>query len=214
MINHTTIRLAPALLLALPSALHAQTNVDPANKHAWAENAGWLNWRDAGTPAGDQGVAIRTTHLEGYIWGENIGWINTGDGAAPYANTSNSNFGINIDPDGALWGYAWGENIGWINFDGGALASPPNPARLEGDRLRGYAWSENIGWINLDDANAFVAFTPACPGDLNNDGLINSDDLGILLAAFGTSPAGDIDNDGDTDSDDLGIILGLFGTNC
>ena len=31
----------------------AQSNIDPVNKHAWNENAGYSNWRDAdGTNAG------------------------------------------------------------------------------------------------------------------------------------------------------------------
>ena len=43
---------------------------------------------------------------------------------------------------------------------------------------------------------------------------MDSDDLGILLGAFATSPAGDLNDDGVTNSDDLGILLGLFGTAC
>ncbi|MGP1347489.1 MAG: protein kinase domain-containing protein [Phycisphaerales bacterium] len=55
---------------------------------------------------------------------------------------------------------------------------------------------------------------PDCPGDLDADLDIDSDDLGILLAGFGTGDAGDIDADGDTDSDDLGILLSAFGSAC
>ncbi|MGP1347876.1 MAG: S8 family peptidase [Phycisphaerales bacterium] len=53
-----------------------------------------------------------------------------------------------------------------------------------------------------------------CEGDLNGDDVVDSDDLGVLLGAFGGSGAGDLDGDGDTDSDDLGILLSAFGTNC
>ncbi|MGP1345371.1 MAG: hypothetical protein ACTS3F_01710 [Phycisphaerales bacterium] len=55
---------------------------------------------------------------------------------------------------------------------------------------------------------------PICPGDLNNDREVNSDDLAILLSAFGTSPDGDLNSDGKTNSDDLGILLSAFGSQC
>ncbi|MGP1346432.1 MAG: DUF7453 family protein [Phycisphaerales bacterium] len=54
----------------------------------------------------------------------------------------------------------------------------------------------------------------ACPGDLNGDEQVDSDDLGILLGAFGATGDGDLDDDGDTDSDDLGILLSAFGASC
>jgi CxxC motif-containing protein (DUF1111 family) len=53
-----------------------------------------------------------------------------------------------------------------------------------------------------------------CPGDLNNDGVVNQSDLGILLAAYGKAAAGDLDGDFDTDQSDLGILLGLYQTSC
>ncbi|MGP1345124.1 MAG: FG-GAP repeat domain-containing protein [Phycisphaerales bacterium] len=51
-------------------------------------------------------------------------------------------------------------------------------------------------------------------GDLDESGQVDSDDLGILLSAFGSTDAGDLDGDGDTDSDDLGILLSAFGDSC
>ncbi|MGP1345374.1 MAG: FG-GAP-like repeat-containing protein [Phycisphaerales bacterium] len=53
-----------------------------------------------------------------------------------------------------------------------------------------------------------------CPGDLNADQQVNSDDLAILLSAFGTSSKGDLNDDGKTNSDDLGILLSAFGAMC
>lgn len=38
-----------------------------------------MNWRDAGSPVGAQGVLLDPTYLSGFIWGENVGWINLGD---------------------------------------------------------------------------------------------------------------------------------------
>ena len=51
--------------------------------------------------------------------------------------------------------------------------------------------------------------------DLNNDGAIDTADLGFLLGLFGTSnPDADINNDGVVDSADLGIVLGELGSIC
>lgn len=64
------------------------------------------------------------------------------------------------------------------------------------------------------------AYTPVppCLGDLNNDGLINTVDLTILLAAFGDAvipgTPGDLNNDGLINTMDLTTFLGLFGTAC
>ncbi|MGP1345738.1 MAG: S8 family serine peptidase [Phycisphaerales bacterium] len=54
-----------------------------------------------------------------------------------------------------------------------------------------------------------------CPGDIDGNNAVDSDDLGILLSAFGDSVApgtsGDFDGDGDVDSEDLGTLLSGFG---
>src|SRR5262249_48166173 len=124
-------------------------------------------------------------------------------------------------------GYAWGENVGWINFSGGALASPPNPARIDalGTRLRGYVWGENIGWINLDDAAAYVGLTGACgSSDFNCDGDIGTDaDIEAFFACIaGNCPpapclsTADFNADGDvgTDADIEAFFRVLAGGAC
>jgi glucose/arabinose dehydrogenase len=52
-----------------------------------------------------------------------------------------------------------------------------------------------------------------CAGDLTGDGVVDADDLGVLLSAFGTAD-GDLNGDGSTDADDLGILLSAFGQPC
>ncbi|MGP1346003.1 MAG: S8 family serine peptidase [Phycisphaerales bacterium] len=78
----------------------------------------------------------------------------------------------------------------------------------------GYDTTFGWGRVNLHAAALAAQDTivePGCPGDLDDSGGVNSNDLGILLSAFGSSDAGDLDGDGDTDSDDLGLLLGSFG---
>lgn len=196
--------------LICTAVLLAQSNIDNSvpNKHAWGENVGWTNWRGEATPG--QGVLVGPYVVSGYIWAENIGWINVGDGtpgsvcSTPpfpavgqpcYANVNGTDFGVSIAPNGTLHGFAWGENVGWINFDGGAMATPPQPARIDcadppGQplvRLNGYAWGENIGWINLSTLTAtkFVALDAAAapiPCDLNEDGDDNGLDIQLFVA--------------------------------
>lgn len=144
-------------VLLAAAALSLGISIDPVHKHAWGENIGWLNWRDANATA--QGVVHHGTHLSGYIWAENVGYIHLGSGAGPYANTDHTNYGVNIAPDGVLSGLAWGENIGWINFGTApTLAAFNQHARFDqiAGRFRGYAWGENVGWINLDDPTHHV----------------------------------------------------------
>ncbi|HLP84138.1 MAG TPA: hypothetical protein VK157_07295 [Phycisphaerales bacterium] len=177
-----------ALSLAAPA--FAQSAIDTTNKFSWSENCGWMNWRDAGNPQASAGVTIGPTgrFLAGFVWAENIGYINLGDGTpangASYANTTGTDFGVNIDVNsGALTGLAWGENVGWINFSAGAQAGPLFAARISVDaprRVHGYAWGENIGWINLDvlEEGKYVAFagTGGCDDiDFNNNTVFPED---------------------------------------
>lgn len=204
--------IAPILILSTQATAQG---IDPDNKHAWGENIGFLNFADAGDPLGSQGVFAHPDHLKGFIWGENVGWINVGHGSGPYANTSGSTFGVNIDPVTAeLSGYAWGENIGWVNFSGGALATPPNTARIENNRLRGYAWGENIGWINLDDDIVFVGLV-GCPADLTGDGVLDFFDVSAFLAAYSAmDPAADFNGDDVYNFFDVSTFLNAFSADC
>ncbi len=51
----------------------------------------------------------------------------------------------------------------------------------------------------------------ACVGDLNNDGVVNGADLGLLLGNWNNSGVGDLNNDGIVNGADLGLLLGNWG---
>ena len=209
--------LAASIALGLTAAANAQSNVDFAHRFAFGENIGFTNWRNANF--GTQGVRLHPGFLSGFAFGENVGFINLGDATptngAAYSNASGLDFGVNRDQTtGLLSGFAYGENIGWVNFSGGALASPPRPARYDAiaTRLRGFAWGENVGWINLDDANVFVSFT-FCACDWNQDNVVNSQDFFDFLTAFFTGTA-DFNTDGLTNSQDFFDFLVCFFSGC
>jgi hypothetical protein len=65
--------------------------------------------------------------------------------------------------------------------------------------------------------NSFAIFgkssgkVETCPTDVNDDGVTDASDLGIVLGSWGTAGAGDIDGSGNTDATDLGLVLGGWG---
>jgi hypothetical protein len=205
----------------------AQVEIDPEHAYSWGETLGFMNWRDAGDPAGSEGVRVHAAFLSGWIWAENAGWIDVGSGPrageARYANANGSDFGVNVDENGDLFGFGWGENIGWINFD--TREKGEGRARLDraARRFRGYAWTENAGWINLDDEGVFVGVVgPAAPvflrGDANGSGSVDlSDAIHTMGCLFLGTPctacvdAADSNDDGSYDlSDAIHTLNWLF----
>ncbi len=57
-----------------------------------------------------------------------------------------------------------------------------------------------------------------CTGDVNGDGVVDTADLGALIASFGASvipwSAGDFNGDGLVDTADLGLLIANFGNTC
>ena len=53
---------------------------------------------------------------------------------------------------------------------------------------------------------------PSCDGDRDGNGVVNGNDLAIVLASWGSdNPASDINGDGNTDGIDLASILATWG---
>ncbi len=168
-----------ALCLFMLVQVTLGSNIDPTDKYAWSTGAGWINFNPQCD--GCEGVTVYRDHLEGYAWSESAGWIrmgtHTGGRVHTYANTSQDNYGVNIDGAGNLSGYAWSTSAGWINFaptDGGVMVD------LSTGAFDGYAWSESVGWIHVKstgvvtygvvavaDVSLTKAVTPtqALPGD-------------------------------------------------
>lgn len=128
-----------ACFIAVATAVQVSAlNIDGADKYAWGENIGWINF---GTSEGDVDVTI--TGMDGYAWGENVGWINMSAVVISGSTVS---------------GYAWGENMGWISMNCSNTSSCGTvdygvSVDVATGVFSGYAWGENIGWISFNCSN-------------------------------------------------------------
>lgn len=98
---------------------------------------------------------------------------------------------------------------GWLLQDGLPMLRDNSP-----DNNRGY------GVFEIVCCNPVAIFIPVCPGDINQDHVVDLSDLALLLANFGlndgyqTPAEGDINADGHVDMTDLSTLLANFGARC
>ncbi|MDZ7744328.1 MAG: hypothetical protein U5K77_01000 [Candidatus Saccharibacteria bacterium] len=132
---------------------------DGEHHYVWSAATGWINLE----PGTMYDVRVYPDHLEGMAWGETTGWISfgtyTGGGEHTYANTDETDYGVNRNPTtGELSGFAWNTATGWINLDptdGGVTHDPDT------GEYTGYAWSENYGWVSFNGiADDTTEYTP------------------------------------------------------
>jgi choice-of-anchor B domain-containing protein len=112
-----------------------------------------------------------------------------------------------------------GTSGGWIfhSFNVGDLGVPTAQVRI-----RFVAQDLGMGSIveaAIDDfeIRTFECDPPPCPGDLDDSGVVDLNDLALLLADYGCTGGGctaDLDGDGSTDLDDLALLLASFGSPC
>lgn len=196
-------------LLCLPFAVaQAQSTIDAVDRHAYAANAGWIDFR----PSATDGVKVTGTCLSGYAYAANFGWIHFGDGTPAnghtYGNNSAGDSGVNLSDDGNLTGQAWAANAGWITFE--QTHGKPRLNFLTG-AFSGHAWSANLGWISLATPSSALATDTLAIPDSDGDGLADAWEylhFNSLLTANGSSDQ-DADGQGDlaeyeanTDPDD------------
>ena len=73
--------------------------------------------------------------------------------------------------------------------------------------LCGWTAADSFGFI-IDPPGGCVTQDPA---DINNDGVVDGEDLGLLLGSWGQAGTTDINADGTTNGSDLGLLLGSWG---
>lgn len=197
------------MLMGGVSASAQTSTIDPANLHAWSQNAGWIAMRHD-QPSAASGIVVSEYFLKGRAWAQNLGWIDFGSGLPydniRYGNTLAADCGVNHSGDGGLSGFAWSQNAGWINF-GWAPTSDPNRPRIDlsSGKFTGFAWGQNTGWINLSTGLGTLSVEIA---DADSDGMDDSWEVEWFTKPSIADATTDHDNDGKTDAEEF-----IAGTN-
>ena len=74
-------------------------------------------------------------------------------------------------------------------------------------RIGGWEGAVGVGTLTL-------ALTSSCSEDIDNNGIVDVDDLLLVLANFNGTGQGDVDNNGLVDIDDLLLVIAAWGTGC
>jgi len=125
---------------------------------------------------------------------------------------------VRVSNDGVNWVQAWSNpseitenNWSYQAFDISDVADNQPTVYLRwtmGTTDGGWRY---CGW-NIDDVEIWgVEPTPECPEDINGDGVVNTEDLLILLGNWGNSGDGDIDDNGVVNTADLLLLLAAWG---
>ena len=90
-----------------------------------------------------------------------------------------------------------------VDVDGGGIddvVALTGSSALTGDPVEGFGTLLGLGKV------------VACVGDINDDGIVNAADLGLLIGAWGNKGgAADLNDDGLVNAADLGLLIGAWG---
>ena len=147
-------------------------------------------------------------------------WDNTGDGTGNAPNTDLFTIQVS-DNDGGSWvdlevvGPVAESNGGWFDksFRVSDYVNNTDQFRIRFiacDTGEGSVCEAGIDGVRLDSFECEIA--PACAADFNGDLVVDGNDLGGLLSAFGSvSEEFDLDGVPGVSGGDLGVFLSLFG---
>jgi hypothetical protein len=103
--------------------------------------------------------------------------------------------------------------------DDGCSGAAPYTSKLVFNAVGGQTYYFAVGGYDNTVTGPFnieilPPAAPPCPADLNNDGVVNGADLGLMLGSWGVCPApckADLNSDGIVNGADLGLLLGAWG---
>ena len=138
-------------------------------------------------------------------------WLGVEQPAYDHAYVRVSNNGVNWTEvwsnDQEITDYVWQHQ----EFDISAVADNQPTVYLRWTMGTTDGSWQYCGW-NIDDVEVWgVEPTPECPEDINGDGVVNTEDLLILLGNWGNSGDGDIDDNGVVNTADLLLLLAAWG---
>jgi hypothetical protein len=135
------------------------------------------------------GCATTTSATSVNDRGDALGYVVNGGNWVSFVGEANMPIGPLVDPADGSWAVMGSSEI-------------TNARMILASARRGPAF----------DVTELVRLVPVRPADLNGDGAVNGDDLGILLGAWGPGGgAADLNHDGYVDGTDLGQLLGAWG---
>jgi glucose/arabinose dehydrogenase len=168
-----------------------------------------LGLYDASGPGGGPGALKAQTSAFNPV----VGW-NTANVVAPVSLPA-GNYWLAYLPSSNGLNFAVNFNVGSFRYAG--VAFGPMPAVFPAIAGQGTTHWSLYG--TLTGSAPLVPPQTPCTGDLDGDLDTDLQDLGGLLANFGTPrdatlTSGDIDGDGDVDVNDLALLLETFGQDC
>jgi hypothetical protein len=102
--------------------------------------------------------------------------------------------------------------------DDGCTGEAPYASKLVFNAVAGQTYYFAVGGYDNTEVGPFnieiiAPAAPSCPADLNQDGVVNGADLGLMLGSWGPCPgcAADLNADGIVNGADLGLLLGSWG---
>lgn len=119
-------------------------NVSESNRFAWSDTTGWIEVATNDPQALRIMLDGTNAFLAGFAHSDTLGPIAFGyTNAGPYANTSTTDWGVNLSPTWDLYGFAWSPAAGWIEFSALTDAS----IHQQYGFMKGFSDSSEIGLI-------------------------------------------------------------------
>ena len=174
-------------------------------------------------------VAKLTNMAEGESFHLTLNNYVTFDNCIPPRGFTNANFAAF---DGEPIGYTYADGTYWDDTDFAVPAGAAKAVATLYFQTSSKAYIEFLRDRNVTDTNGDTVYDlwveggksaplamdteeillddGGVPGDLNGDGQVNGADLGLMLAAWGTSGPGDLNSDGVVNGADLGLLLAAW----